>query len=268
MIKVGTAGAPISSKKQTTFDGIERIKELGLDAMEIEFTHGVRMGKETAKKLGEHNKSLGIALSVHGPYYINLNSKEAKKIKDSEQRILDSAERGHLMGARNIVFHPGFYSGKKPEEAYDIMRQEMEDLVQVVEERGWNVRLCPETTGKLRQFGNWKELINLCKDVDGLGMTFDWAHVWAREKGKVNFDDVFKTIKKELGSKFLKDMHMHFSGIEWNKGGEWHHLNLNESKVPVKEWVRVMKKYKIAGTLICESPNLETDALKMKKLLS
>ena len=72
MLKVGTAGIP-SSTKGSTLDGIRRVKELGLDAMEIEFVRGVYMKNEMASKAGELAKSLGVALTVHAPYYINLN---------------------------------------------------------------------------------------------------------------------------------------------------------------------------------------------------
>jgi len=43
-------------------------------------------------------KRLGIELSVHAPYYINLASEDPKKQKESVQRILDSASAGIILG--------------------------------------------------------------------------------------------------------------------------------------------------------------------------
>src|SRR3990170_4481770 len=105
----GTAGVPISSRARDTASGIARIKELGLGCMEIEFVRGVKMGENTAgevKKVGEKEK---VALSVHAPYFINLNSNEKGKVVASAQRITDSARIGALCGARDIVFHAAYY---------------------------------------------------------------------------------------------------------------------------------------------------------------
>ena len=197
MIKVGTAGTPNSAEKRTSFHGVTRIRELGLDAMEVEFTYGVRMGNATARQLKKHAEENNVSLSVHGPYYINLNAREAKKRKDSERRILESCEKGALMGARNICFHPGFYLKQDPDLVYANVYDELMALTEIIEKKELGVRLCPETTGKPTQFGSWEELMRLCSDVPGLGMTFDFSHVYAREAGKGDFDEALKAMKKE-----------------------------------------------------------------------
>lgn len=269
-ILVGTAGAPLSSEKRTTFSGIERISELGLDAMEVEFTHGVRMGKGTARELGEHNEEYKVSLSVHGPYYINLNSKEAQKIKDSETRILDSAEHGNLFGANKIVFHPGFYSGKTEEDAMTLIKRELDALVQIVEGERWQVHLAPETTGKQSQFGSLEELVTLCAQIPELRFTLDFAHLFARDRGKIDFHKCFDYIERELGKQFLKDMHMHFSGIEFTEKGERRHLVFDDpgNKLRMDSIAEVLEAFEVEGTLISESPNIEEDAIKMKKILT
>ncbi len=268
MIKLGTAGTPNSAEKRTSFDGVKRIHELGLDAMEVEFTHGVHMGKHTAEELHDHAKKHNVSLSVHGPYYINLNAREQQKRKDSEKRILDSCEIGSIMGAKNICFHPGFYLKQEPELVYANMYDELMSLTEIIDNKGWNVRLCPETTGKATQFGSWEELTRLCNDIPGLGMTLDFSHVWARVVGKADFDEVFKEMKHELGATFLKDLHMHFSGIEYTAKGERRHLNLVDGAEPGFDLLaEQMQKWKLGGTAICESPNLEVDSLKLKSML-
>jgi len=265
MMKVGTAGAPMSSEKRTTFHGVRRVHELGLDAMEVEFTYGVRMGKHTAELLGNEAKQLGIMLSAHGPYYINLNAREKQKLKDSKIRILDTAERVHIFEGRNVVYHPGFYLKQDPEKVYARMLAEHKSLMKEIDDEGWNVRLCPETTGKGTQFGSWEELIRMCSDLPGLGMTVDFAHLLARANGKVDYNEVFTAMEKDLGKKFLKDMHFHFSGIEYTEKGERRHL---EIEMPfLKRIASAIKDFNLGGIIISESPNIETDALKLKKLL-
>jgi len=93
----GTAGIPISSKKRDSVNGIKRVKELGLEAMELEFVRGVNMGKETAGLVKKAAEKEEIMLSVHAPYYINLNSKESEKVKASRKRIMDSANIGEYV---------------------------------------------------------------------------------------------------------------------------------------------------------------------------
>jgi len=90
-MKFGTAGVPNSSKDRSTLGGIRTIKELGLDAMEVQFVRGVKMKEEMAEKVRDLAKSLGVELSVHAPYYINLNANEEKKVEDSIRRLVETA---------------------------------------------------------------------------------------------------------------------------------------------------------------------------------
>ena len=129
-------------------EGIKHAAELKLKAYEVEFTYGVRMSNTEAKKIGETAKKLGIKLSVHGPYYINLCSAEKAKIQASKKRILLSCERAHYMGASPVVFHAGFYQGRTKEEVYNIIKEQITDLQKTIKSKGWNVKLAPETTGK------------------------------------------------------------------------------------------------------------------------
>ncbi len=55
------------SKDGSTEAGIIRIGELGLDAMEVEFVHGVRMKEEKALLVGKVAEQRGIALPVMLP---------------------------------------------------------------------------------------------------------------------------------------------------------------------------------------------------------
>ena len=114
-IKLGPAGIP-QKCKGSSIDGVRFVAEEGLQAMEISFVRGVKMGNEMALKLGEVAKQSGVELSVHAPYYINLASHEKKIQKESIQRINDSLERAHLMGAKIVVIHAGYYGEHRSEE--------------------------------------------------------------------------------------------------------------------------------------------------------
>ena len=260
---IGTGGIPISSKERSTLPGLERIHELGLNAIEIEFVHGVNMSKELAKDVGEIAKKLKIRLSIHAPYYINLTSTEKEKIEASKKRIIQSCERGHSMGANIVVFHPAYYGKLSPEECYLRVKQECEEMADKLKEKGINVLLGLETTGKVSQFGNVNECVRIAKEVKGCGVCVDWSHVYARNQGKIDFGEV---IDKVLTLK-NKHIHSHFSGINYGMKGEKNHLTIDSNQPKYDGLVKEIQTRKLDITLISESPNLEEDALKLKRMI-
>ncbi|WP_407357297.1 TIM barrel protein [Methanolobus sp. WCC5] len=265
----GTAGTPKSSEKRNSISGIQRVRELGLGCMELEFVRGVRMGESTASEVREKSLKEEISLSVHGPYYINLNSQEPEKIDASIERIYSSARIGNLCGARNIVFHPAYYHKDRPEMVYEKVFTLLEKLGSRLDEESINVTLRPETTGKGTQFGSLEENVRLGAELENVLPCIDFAHLHARSNGAENsygeFSATLEFIENELGREGLDDMHMHVSGIEYGQKGERNHLNLDESDLRYAELMRALKDFKVKGLLICESPDNEGDALLLKR---
>lgn len=253
MIRIGPAGfggSPI--------ENIGHIAELGFTAAEVEFTYGVRMKKADAEKLGELNKKHKLMLSIHAPYYINLASKEKEKIAASKKRILDSCERGHLMGAKYVVFHAGFYQGRDKEEVFQLIKKAIIELNETIKKNKWKIKLAPETTGKASQFGDIDELIRMKKEA-GCHICVDFAHIKARNIGKIDYDSLMKKLKP------LGHIHAHFSGIEWTAKGERKHLITEEKDI--KELLSHLLKYKIDATIINESPDCTRDCVKTMEIL-
>ena len=238
--------------------GLNRLKELELDALEIEYTHGVNMSNSTAKKVGEMAKKLGISLSCHAPYFINLASKEDVKVSASKVRILQSCERLHYLGGGPVVFHPGFYQKRDVGEIYSIIKEEVKDLMKTIKAKKWNVQLALETTGKHSAFGSLDELLQLVKEIK-CSLTIDFAHLKARTEGKMNYSDMLDRVKH------IKHIHSHFSGIEWTEKGERRHLLTPEKEI--KELLTEILKRKLDITIINESPDVIGDAYKMKNIL-
>ncbi|MBI5061370.1 MAG: TIM barrel protein [Candidatus Aenigmarchaeota archaeon] len=182
-ILLGPAGTPAKS----TLDGLAEIQKLGLQAMEVQFSHGINMSLDLARRIGEENKRAGISLSVHAPYFINLASADKKKVEESRKRIIDSCERAALMGSRTVVFHPGFYS--LGEKSFDAVETAIADIKNHIEKKKWEVELAPETTGKVNQFGQLDELERIVKKVR-CGVCIDFSHIYARNRGKINYAEV------------------------------------------------------------------------------
>jgi len=269
MLAIGSAGVPLSSPKRDSISGIYQIHKLGLTAMELEFVRGVRMSAQLAKKVRQAAEECHVKLTVHAPYYINLNSQSAQKRKASIKMILQAAQIGYIAGAHSVTFHPAYYGADK-EKAHERVVKALKTILTKLKAKKIEIKISPETTGKKSQFGDLAELIRVSKET-GCSLCIDFAHLHARHQGKFNsydeFKQIFKSISNELGKKELKDLHMHFSGIAYNEKGERYHLNLKESDFNYKELCRVLKEMHIGGVLISESPNLEGDALLIKKEL-
>lgn len=266
----GTAGIPIVSKDRSTEGGIREIKRLGLSSMEIEFVRGVRMTESKAKEVNKVAKDLKIALTVHGPYFINLNSKEEDKLEASKQRILDSCRIGYIAGAKSVTFHAAYYGGDDPKVVYERVKEYLTDIAKILEDEGISIDIRPETTGKLSQFGSLDEVISLSKEIPSVKPCIDFAHIYGREMGKYNtydeFMEILDKVEGNLGKEALKDMHIHVSGMDYGPKGEKKHLTLDESAFKYKDLLKALKDRECAGFLISESPILEEDALLMKDI--
>ncbi len=263
----GTGGTPHSTRTASTIDGIKRIAELGLGCMEIEFVQGVKMGETGAHLVAEIATKAGVKLSAHAPYFINLNAREPEKIRASQGRILQTARIAAICGAESIVFHTAFYLGDPPEKAYNTVKQSLEETLSQLKRENNRVWIRPEIMGKVSQFGTLEEILDLCTELEGLAPCIDFAH-WHARTGTFNsyqeFTSILLQIKERLGRAALDNMHIHVSGIAYGKKGETKHLNLEESDFQYIELIRALKDYDVKGLVICESPNLEEDALLLQ----
>jgi deoxyribonuclease-4 len=253
MIKIGPAG----SGGLGNLKGIHRVARMKLDCMEVEFTYGVRMSMADARAVGALAKGKGVALSVHAPYYINLASDEKEKIVASKKRILDSCERADALGARNVVFHAGFYQKKTGAQTYRLIKKEILEIQQKIIKNRWKVKLCPEITGKPSQFGSLEELLKLMKDT-GCGICVDFAHLYARQQGEIDYTKILK--------KLPKSFHAHFSGIAYGEKGERKHQKT--TKKFFEPLAEALIKSHVNVTLINESPQPHKDAAMMKRVVT
>lgn len=263
----GTGGIPHSSPVASTVSGIHRIRELGLGCMELEFVRQAKMSAATAREVAAAARESGIRLSAHAPYYINLNSREPEKVAASQARILQTARIAAACGARSVVFHAAFYMSDPPDSVYRVVRQKLAEVLAQIQQEGLKVDLRPEIMGKGSEFGTIEEICRLSRELAGVKPAVDVAHLHARE-GKFNsydeFTSVFSDIGHFLGPASLKDLHIHFSGIRYGAKGEISHLDLADSDFKYRELLKALRDMDAAGSIVCESPNLESDALLLQ----
>jgi len=243
--------------------GMEYLKSIDLDAMELLFVRFVNVtdkNKESILKAKEEND---FYLSVHGFYFINLNSDDLEKQEQSMGRIEKGAEGLLKVNGRSLVFHPGFYMNDSKEETYQTIKENLLKLP----DAGIDYRL--ETTGKGTQFGTLEELVSLCKEVSTCKLCIDFSHIHARHNGILkSYDDfarVLQYVEDNLGRAAMDDLHMHIAGINYSVKGERNHLPLSESDFNYEDCLKALKDFNVTGCVIAESPILEKDALLLKE---
>lgn len=264
----GTAGIPLSTKLRTTQAGIERVQELELGCMEIQFVRGVKMGTESAVLVSRTAEEKNVILSVHAPYFINLNAREQETIDDSCHRLLHSARIASICGARNVVFHPAYYMGRSSSDTYATVKGHLKRVVETLRNKGNQVLLSPEVMGKVSEFGTLEEILNLSAEIEGVTPCLDFAH-WHARTGRANsypeFVAILNLVEQKLGKEALEQMHIHLSGIAYGEKGEIKHLKLADSDFQYLELLTVLREREAGGTIICESPNREEDALLLQR---
>jgi deoxyribonuclease-4 len=268
MLTFGTAGLPASTKGAgDTVAGLKRVAELGLGGMELEFVRGVYLKEQTAAPVAYVGKKLGLKLSCHAPYYLNLNAADEPRQRQAAGVLHHAARVAAMAGAKSIVFHAGYYLKDAPEVVYDRVRGHLEEVLQKLKDDGADIKLRPELAGKTSQFGTLSEILRLSRDLPGLAPAIDFAHLHAvtgRYNSYTEFAEVLERVGEALGREAVDDLHLHVSGIEYRASGERKHLNLLDSDFHYIELLQALSDAGAGGLLICESPNIEEDALLLK----
>ena len=258
---------------KNSLDIPEYIEKMGLDAYEYQCGRGVKIGEDKADMLGRLAAEKGIKLSLHAPYYISMSSVEEQKRDNSVDYILASARAVNAMGGSRIVVHTGS-CGKLPrEEALRLAKDTMKKAIAALDNEGLgNIRVCPETMGKMNQLGTLDEVLELCTLDERLLPCIDFGHLNARTLGalkeKQDFAAVLDAIENKLGAARLKEFHSHFSKIEYTAGGEKRHLTFEDTVFgpDYKPLIELIYERGLCPTVICESAGTQAeDALAMKK---
>jgi deoxyribonuclease IV len=267
----GTVGSPKSAPKKPggSVGAIMRLKELELGALELGWVQSVRVSEATCgdiqKTCGEH----GVLLSVHAPYFINLNADDEEWPK-SRKRLMDAALYGNLAGATDIIFHPGSYFGQPVDEVLERSIDRLRECVNELRAAGNPVTLRPETMGKIAMLGSLDDTLKMSQAIPGVEPCIDFAHLHARAgdgsmNSKAEWLAVLDSYANALGEDSLKRLHIHLSGIEYGEKGEKNHLPITESDFDLNGLFTALHERSCGGRILCESPEMEDDALIMQQ---
>lgn len=252
----------------------EYLTKFGLTAFEYQCGRGVNIGLDKAKQFGLAMEEARIAVSLHAPYYISMSSVDEEKRLNSINYILSSARAVNAMGGDRIIVHTGSCGKISREEALLLAIDTMKLAIRALDEEGLsNIRICPETMGKINQLGDLNEVLTLCELDERLLPCIDFGHLNARTFGSLkeykDFENIFNQIENRLGVSRLREFHSHFSKIEYTiGGGEKKHLTFEDNVFgpdfePVME---ITAKKNCHPTFICESDGTQSeDALQMQK---
>jgi len=224
----------------------------------------VRVSEATCASIQQAAQEADVLLSVHAPYFINLNA-SAEEWPKSRKRLMDAAHYGHLAGATDIVFHPGSYFGRPAVEVLESAIPRLKGCVDELRQSDNPVRLRPEVMGKAAMLGSLEDVLTMAREVEGVEPCLDFAHLHARAgDGSMNAYEDWKHVllqyRRALGAASLKTLHCHLSGIEYSPKGERRHLMLPESDFDLNGLMRALAELKCGGRIVCESPVMDEDA--------
>jgi len=267
----GTVGSPIGTPKKPggSVGAIGFSKSIGLTALELGWVQSVRVTEATCAAIKAASEEHAVSISVHAPYFINLNATDDEWAK-SRKRLMDAAHYGYLAGATDIVFHPGSYFGQPPEDVLKIAVPRLKACVVELRRSGNPVTLRPETMGKSAMLGSFEDVLAMSREIEGVLPCLDFAHLHARPgDGSMNsqkeWSGLLQAYAESLGQASLRRLHIHLSGIEYGPKGEKNHLELKEADLNLKALFRALHERGCGGRVLCESPIMEEDALKMKR---
>lgn len=265
MIRLGPGGTPhgVSSTKRS----MKYLADEGLNAMEVQFVRGARMKESTAIEIGEQAEKHDIHLTIHGPYYINLNSENEDTIEKSKERIMKSSRLGDLMGAKIITIHAGYYSDMPSEEATKIIGDGVVECAEKIKDEGLDVKIGLEQMGRKKSWGTLDEIKKVLDRTDVAVPVLDFAHYHARYGGILQEEKDFRELLDKFESIYDGNLHSHFSSIKYNETGEKEHLNLEDYQPDFRQLAPILKEKDYDITIISETPELDRDSLKMKKIL-
>ena len=275
-IRFGTAGISDSFDAmgfKNSLDIPAYIERFQLHAFEYQCGRGVRLGLDKAAEMARRAEKPDILFSVHAPYFISMSSMVEETRLKSIDYILQSCRLVRALGGRRVIFHSGSCGKQSREEALEKALDTMQRMVKAVDEEGFDdITLCPETMGKIGQLGTLDEVLALCGVDKRITPCIDFGHLNARTLGgiqtKQDYADILDRMQQVLQDDRARNFHVHFSRIEWSKGGEKCHWTFADTQFGPEypPLIQLLKERQLSPVIICESAGTQAeDALSMQE---
>lgn len=277
MIKFGPSGNSLRFYQEgykSTVDAPLWLANQGLNIYEYSFGRGINISDAKANEIAQKAVENGVEITVHAPYYINLANPSDEMAEKSYQYIINSALKARAFGGKRVVFHPSTVGKMTREDAVALTQKRMEILAGLIVKNNLDDMIfCPETMGKINQIGTVEEVTEFCKVADFFIPTVDFGHINARTQGSLvtqeDYEKLIVHIIENLGFERAKNLHVHFSKIQYSTGGEVRHLTFADNIYgpDFEPLARAFKKYNMEPYIICESDGTQADdAIEMKRI--
>lgn len=257
----GVAGVPTNYKGKFK-DIFDWLLGMGLNAFEIQCTYGYKVSDDRKAVMDKYKDK--IHFSMHGPYFVNLGSKNAQVVARSKATLKEGIELAKSINVNRIIFHPGGGHDNTEKGRKLAIKQLIDNVNEVTLNMDMgSVRLYPEIGGKSASLGSLDEIIKICKECKFCYPCIDIAHLHAREIGSINtkqdLRERLEKIKAEIPEKF-KYIHFHAYTINYGDKGEIKHLTHGENmpdgrvgKPNLDDFVAVLKEMNIEPWVISEA---------------
>jgi deoxyribonuclease-4 len=278
MLVFATAGKPssfISEKLRYPQDLPAYLSRFGLNGFEVECGRGFNISQENRCFFKEQSD---IELSLHTPYFVSISSVDAAIREKSVNLLLESAMLANQIGAERVIVHSGSCAQISREQALEYALDTLTKARKLLNSQGLeNIIICPETMGKINQLGTLDEVLELCSVVGEYGKMLpcvDFGHLNARTHGgladKSDYAAVFDKIEAKLGGDALLECHIHFSKIEYTKGGEKKHLTFADDSAEkfgpdYKPMLDEIASREMQPFIVCESSGTQAEDCSVMK---
>lgn len=251
------------------------LKSRGLDLFEYSFGRGVNISSKTATEIGKICAENGIEMSVHAPYFINFASPEQEKADNSIRYVLSSLKILKCFGGNRCVFHAGAQGGAAREEAFARTKDKFAETLDAIaaEPEYADLIVCPETMGKQAQIGTVEEVAELCTMGDNVYPCVDFGHINSLYGGILrtadDFARIIETFGERIGEAKTRNMHVHFSKIQFGAKGEIRHLTFADTLYgpEFEPFAETIVKYGLTPHILSESAGTQAeDAAQMRDI--
>jgi deoxyribonuclease-4 len=254
-VRFGPAGLPDAG---SFTDAMVGLTEAGYDACEFGFVGGFWLDYERAPLLRAAAEAADVALSVHAPLAAFMGHVDrGKKFKMALGMLDHTAGLAKALGARLIVFHPGFLLGRERDRAIADVVDQLGDLRERLAAKDRLVPFGVEVMGRVRELGTVEDVLAIAAQVDFVRPVLDFAHVHATSDGAFTDVERFAEVLSaaddvlEPGAPF----HIHFSDIAYANRNETKHLPYGEGTLRAEPLGEALARFDRPATVISEAPD-------------
>ena len=182
---------------------------------------------------------------IHAPYYINFASSKKAICSSSARIVREELERGSLIGAKYVMFHPGSAKGLERKEALKITASGVAKVLEGY--KGTTELLLEISAGAGEIIGDtFDELANIIKACGKKpGICLDSAHMFASGydiKTKDGFVGILKTVKETVGMDSVKLIHANDSKVGLGERKD-RHEHIGDGKIGVEGFKNLINSF-------------------------